>query len=144
MKYSYLETRSLRVNASFIVIAREKYYDIGLQIGKTENAFKICGMLWYLHPGSISLNLFDINLPTLFVKLDHFVNEKIFVCVVERTSFQEIFITTSTPGACIIKLITDVIYGFHNKLECLFLASLSSLVVFRDTLVYYGNRKLRP
>jgi hypothetical protein len=40
MKYSYLETRSLRVNASFIVIAREKYYDIGLQIGKTENAFK--------------------------------------------------------------------------------------------------------
>ncbi len=23
------------------------------------------------------------------------------------------------PGACIIKLITTVIYGFHNKLECL-------------------------
>jgi len=23
------------------------------------------------------------------------------------------------PGACIIKLITVVIYGFHNKLECL-------------------------
>jgi hypothetical protein len=54
MKYSYLETRSLRVNASFIVIAREKYYDIGLQIGKTENDFKICEMLWNLHPGSIS------------------------------------------------------------------------------------------
>jgi hypothetical protein len=27
------------------------------------------------------------------------------------------------PGACIIKLITDVIYGFHNKLECLTLNS---------------------
>jgi len=25
----------------------------------------------------------------------------------------------STPGACIIKLITAVIYGFHNQLECL-------------------------
>ncbi len=30
--------------------------------------------------------------------------------------------------ACIIKLFTAVIYGFHNKLECLSLASLSSLV----------------
>jgi hypothetical protein len=25
----------------------------------------------------------------------------------------------STPVACIIKLITAVIYGFHNKLQCL-------------------------
>jgi hypothetical protein len=32
------------------------------------------------------------------------------------------------PGACIIKLFTVIIYGFHNKLECLSLASLSSLV----------------
>jgi hypothetical protein len=31
-------------------------------------------------------------------------------------------------GACIKKLITAVIYGFRNKLECLSLASLSSLV----------------
>jgi hypothetical protein len=31
------------------------------------------------------------------------------------------------PWACIIKRITAVIYGFRNKLECLFLASLSSL-----------------
>jgi hypothetical protein len=48
-------------------------------------------------------------------------------------------------GACIIKLITDVIYGFHNKLECLSLASLSSLVqcLGKNTLAYYGNRKLR-
>ncbi len=30
--------------------------------------------------------------------------------------------------ACIIKLITAVIYGFRNKQECLSLASLSSLV----------------
>jgi hypothetical protein len=32
------------------------------------------------------------------------------------------------PGACIIKLITAVIYSFRYKLECLPLASLSSLV----------------
>ncbi len=36
--------------------------------------------------------------------------------------------TPSSSGACIIKLITTVIYGFHNKLECLSLASLFSLV----------------
>jgi hypothetical protein len=35
---------------------------------------------------------------------------------------------TVSFGACIIKLITAVIYGFRNKLECLSLASLSSLV----------------
>ena len=35
---------------------------------------------------------------------------------------------TPPPGACIIKLITAVIYGFRNKLECLSVASLSSLV----------------
>jgi hypothetical protein len=34
----------------------------------------------------------------------------------------------SRPGAYIIKLITAVIYGFRNKLECLSLAKLSSLV----------------
>ena len=33
-----------------------------------------------------------------------------------------------TSGARIIKLIMAVIYGFLNKLECLSLASLSSLV----------------
>jgi hypothetical protein len=32
------------------------------------------------------------------------------------------------PGACIIKLITVVIYGFSNKLECWSPPSLSSLV----------------
>jgi hypothetical protein len=32
------------------------------------------------------------------------------------------------PGACIIKLITALIYGFLNKLDCFSLASLSSLV----------------
>ncbi len=33
------------------------------------------------------------------------------------------------PGACIIKLIMAVIYSFRNKLECLSLESLSSLVL---------------
>jgi hypothetical protein len=32
------------------------------------------------------------------------------------------------PGACNIKLFAVVIYGFYNKLECLSLASPSSLV----------------
>jgi hypothetical protein len=31
-------------------------------------------------------------------------------------------------GACVIKLITAVIYGFHNKIEFLLVASLSNLV----------------
>ncbi len=31
---------------------------------------------------------------------------------------------SNRSGACIIKLITAVIYGFRNKLECLFMASL--------------------
>jgi hypothetical protein len=50
------------------------------------------------------------------------------------------------PGACIIKIITTVIYGLRNELECLSLASLSSLVycLGTNTLAYYGNRKLRP
>ncbi len=33
-----------------------------------------------------------------------------------------------TLGACITKLIMAIIYSFRNKLECLSLASLSSLV----------------
>ncbi len=39
----------------------------------------------------------------------------------------ERFIATA-PEAYIIKLITAVIYGFRNKLECLSLASVSSLI----------------
>ncbi len=47
------------------------------------------------------------------------------------------------PGPCIIKLITAVIYGFRIKLECLSLASLSSLVLClrTNTLAYYGRNK---
>ncbi len=50
------------------------------------------------------------------------------------------------PGACIIKLITAVIYGFRNKLECL---SLNTRLGWEglpgtNTLAYYGNCKLRP
>ena len=37
------------------------------------------------------------------------------------------------PGACIIKLITAVIYGFRNKLECLSLGKpFQPSLVFRD------------
>jgi hypothetical protein len=46
------------------------------------------------------------------------------------------------PGACIIKLIAAVIYGFHNKLECV---SLNTRLGWKglpgtNTLAYYGNR----
>jgi hypothetical protein len=52
----------------------------------------------------------------------------------------------STPVACIIKLITSVIYGFRNKLEHL---SLNTRLGWKglpgtNTLAYYGNHKLRP
>jgi hypothetical protein len=53
---------------------------------------------------------------------------------------------TDGPGACIIKLITAVIYGFRNKLECL---SLNTKLGWKalpgtNTLAYYGNCKLWP
>ena len=62
----------------------------------------------------------------------------------ETIKYKKIMI--QAPGACIIKLITDEIYGFHNKQECLSLASVSSLVqcLGTNTLAYYGNCKLRP
>ncbi len=48
-------------------------------------------------------------------------------------------------GACIIEHIMAVIYSFRNKLECLFLASVSSLIwcLGTNTLAYYGNRNYR-
>jgi hypothetical protein len=51
-----------------------------------------------------------------------------------------------TPaGACIMKLITAVIYSFRNKLECL---SLNTRLGRKglpgtNTKAYYGNSKLR-
>ncbi len=50
----------------------------------------------------------------------------------------------NTTGACIIKLITAVIYGFRNKLEHL---SLNTRLGLKDlpgtnTLAYCGHRKL--
>jgi hypothetical protein len=57
-----------------------------------------------------------------------------------------VLLTTVLPGACNIKLIMAVIYGFHNKLECL---SLNTRLGWKgssgnNTLAYYGNRKLQP
>jgi hypothetical protein len=47
------------------------------------------------------------------------------------------------PEACIIKLITAVIYGFRNKLECL---SFNTRLAWKglpgtNTLAYYGRNK---
>jgi len=55
-----------------------------------------------------------------------------------------IFITLG-PGACIVKLITVVIYGLRNMLECL---SLNTRLGWkglpgRKTLAYYINHKLQ-
>jgi hypothetical protein len=36
---------------------------------------------------------------------------------------KDVRLPISQPGACVIKLITAVIYGFRNKLEFLYLAS---------------------
>ncbi len=53
---------------------------------------------------------------------------------------------TFGPGACIIKLITAIIYSFPNKLECL---SINTRLGWKgmpgtNTQAYYRNRKLRP
>jgi hypothetical protein len=44
------------------------------------------------------------------------------------SSMKEDLMAKLTPGPNIIKLFTSVIYGFRTKLECLSLASFSSLV----------------
>ncbi len=46
-----------------------------------------------------------------------------------------------TPGACIIKLITAVIYRFCNKLT---LDQAGKACQGQTLAAYYGNRKLRP
>jgi hypothetical protein len=53
---------------------------------------------------------------------------KVSNCIAAAVSYGRKILMKSTPGACIIKLITAVIYGFCNELERLSLASLSSLV----------------
>jgi hypothetical protein len=63
----------------------------------------------------------------------------------KKQSFLQV-ISFFKPGACITKLITVVIYGFRNKLECL---SLITRLGWKglpgtNTLAYYGNHKLRP
>ncbi len=51
-----------------------------------------------------------------------------------------------TPEACIINLITAVIYGFRNKLEYLYLSRRLGWkgLPGTKTPAYYGNRKLQP
>ncbi len=48
--------------------------------------------------------------------------------------------------ACIIKLLTAVIYGFRHKLECFSLNNRPGWKCFpgTNTLAYYRNRELRP
>jgi len=67
--------------------------------------------------------------------------------------FYKLLLTTAVEGfmiqalgGSIIKLITAVIYGFCNKIECL---SINTKLCWKglpgsNTLAYYGNRKLQP
>ncbi len=55
------------------------------------------------------------------------------------------FSLTNSAGACIIKHTTAVIYGFCKKL--VFVPGKPFILVYclgKNTLAYYGNRKLRP
>jgi hypothetical protein len=53
---------------------------------------------------------------------------------------------SGAPGACIIKLVTAVIYGFCNNLERVSPNTRLGWKGFPETntLAYYGNRKLPP
>jgi hypothetical protein len=61
--------------------------------------------------------------------------------IVDKRSFKKL-----SPGACIIKLITAVIYGFRNKLQFLSLNTRLSWKGFpgTNTLAYNRNSKLQP
>ncbi len=61
----------------------------------------------------------------IMIRADSVIN---FTSAIEKTGKGTFSEEVSKPRACIIKLITAVIYGFLNKLECLSLASFSSLV----------------
>jgi hypothetical protein len=63
-----------------------------------------------------------------------------------EVSYSGICFMTLSHGHCIIKIITAVIYGFRNKLECLSLKTRLGWKGLQGTnaLAYYGNRKLRP
>jgi len=76
------------------------------------------------------IKLFVINLLTLFVSKTILLMQPLFFCPVKKYNFQKSQkgFLRFTLEACIIKLMTSVIYGFRKKLECLSLASLSSLV----------------
>jgi hypothetical protein len=83
---------------------------------------------------SISLSVvkfyFSINL-TYYGKPYLFFSGKQMIIVLASGTIAyvlNLFPFPLSPGACFIKLITAVIYGFHNKLECLSLTSVSSLV----------------
>jgi hypothetical protein len=61
-------------------------------------------------------------------QIDTCTEEQIEKRTKKQNKKQMLKFTPAQLGACIIKLITAVIYSFRNKLECLSLASLSSLV----------------
>jgi hypothetical protein len=64
--------------------------------------------------------------------------------VILESRFKTFFFFVTHLGACIIKLITAVIYGFLNKLECVSLNTRLCWKGLPGTNTYYGIRKLRP
>jgi hypothetical protein len=55
-------------------------------------------------------------------------------------------VALNCAGACIIKRITALIYGFRNKHECLTFYTRLGMkgLAGANTLAYYGNCKLQP
>jgi hypothetical protein len=70
----------------------------------------------------------------------------ILLCRCRHKLRQLLFYTIVSPGACIIKCIAAVIYGFCFKLEHLSLNTRLDLkgLPGTNTPAYYGNHKLRP
>ncbi len=72
------------------------------------------------------------------------------LCIMEQYTYKSVNNCLNTKiysllGAYIIKLITTVIYSFHNKLDCL---SLNTRLGWKgllgtNTLAHYGDCKLR-
>ncbi len=94
---------------------------------------------------------FAIKLGCVNPSSNHCVKRYVFIFnlylnICDFFSQEEIGSTTLTPGACIIKLITAVIYSLRNKLDCLSLNTRLGWKVLpgTNTLSYYGNHKLRP
>jgi len=77
----------------------------------------------------MTLGIIDL-IATLSIQFHHAEPAKwrVFIVLLNVVIFIVVGLSVAEPGSCTIKLFTAVIYEFYNKLECLSLASLPSLV----------------